>query len=167
MEDIPDEDVKNIVDDAITDLVDAEIDMKKEANVIVVDKDAEKELHGTPVTTKVDGITSSESIDYASNPILKGNKKDEEEDNVMAKKEVVEKEKVVPAEENQEKEESTETPTENKEEVVEEKVVKDEPTEPTDSEGTTEPTKEATPTQEEESKEGATFDSNSNSRRRI
>ncbi|XAG96992.1 hypothetical protein ZYGNAAKF_CDS0004 [Enterococcus phage VRE9_2] len=77
---VEDEEARNRIDDAISGLVDAEIDMKREADIIPVTEAAHRGLQGQPGYK--DGIVSVENLNYkkASNSLLKKNEDEKEEE---------------------------------------------------------------------------------------
>lgn len=123
---IVEEEVRNKLDDAISELVQAEIAMKKEADVIPVTEAARRGLEGQPGYK--DGIVSTENLNYskAQNSLLKKNKgKEEEEEELAIKKK--DEEVVVPVQEDQQIEDNLikkeapiveEVPVAEEEEVV-------------------------------------------------
>lgn len=128
---IQDQEARNIIDDAISGLVDAELDMKREANVLPVTEAANRGLQGRPGYK--DGIVSVENLNYrkASNSLLKKNEDDNEEDKSVEskknKKQIIKKDETTkevadqkPVSEVSDKEKPVQ------EEVVEETPVKEE-----------------------------------------
>jgi len=112
------------LDEAISGLVQAETEMKKEANIIPVTEAARRGLIGQP--GYADGIVSTENLNYDVKGATKLDKKKEEE----LKQEVVE-EKEVPVEEKKEEEVAATEVTEEKAEVpIEEKKPSEEESEP-------------------------------------
>ena len=81
---IEDEKIRNLIDDTISNLVDTETHMKKEADVIPITEAARRGLQGQPGYK--DGVVSTENLNYKESLT----KKDEnEEEDTLANKKVV------------------------------------------------------------------------------
>lgn len=120
-----------IIDDAITLLVDAEMEMKREADIIPASKAAQKALQG--VIDDKETILSAEELSYASKKKTSLIQPSEEEEQEGEKTVAVEKKKVVKEEENPVTQEQEEVVVEEEKEEVEEATVvaeEDTPSEP-------------------------------------
>ena len=90
---IEEEEASSKIDDALTQLVEAEVEMKKEADVIPVTEAARRGLQGTPGYK--DGIVSTDNLNYAKAENALFKKKGKKEEDELAKEKKEEKEVVV------------------------------------------------------------------------